>query len=144
MASLADRLRDQLPPSYVVTLAIFASMPLWTQRVGLYDYLALEILIWSLFAMSYNLMLGYTGLPSFGHGAYLGIGAYAFGLFQQNVALSLWGGLAAGDNHGCAKLGKITRDGRADAAVAAGDERDLAGEVVGTKSGCGHGVIRRE
>jgi branched-chain amino acid transport system permease protein len=95
MASLADRLRDQLPPSYVVTLAIFASMPLWTQRVGLYDYLALEILIWSLFAMSYNLMLGYTGLPSFGHAAFFGIGGYAFGLLQLHVYPNLWACLAA-------------------------------------------------
>ena len=85
MAGLAERLRNQLPLPYVVTVAIFASMPLWTRRVGLYDYLALEILIWSLFAMSYNLMLGYTGLPSFGHAAFFGIGAYAFGLLQLKV-----------------------------------------------------------
>jgi branched-chain amino acid transport system permease protein len=70
-------------------------MPLWTQRVGLYDYLALEILIWSLFAMSYNLMLGYTGLPSFGHAAFFGIGGYAFGLFQIHLIANLWACLAA-------------------------------------------------
>ena len=45
--------------------------------------------------MGFNLLFGYAGLHSFGHGAYLGIGAYAFGLFQQHVAVSLWGGLAA-------------------------------------------------
>ena len=95
MASLADRLRDHLPLPYVVTVAIFASMPLWTQRVGLYDYLALEVLIWSLFAMAYNLMLGYTGLPSFGHAAFFGIGGYAFGLFQFHVYPNLWACLAA-------------------------------------------------
>ena len=95
MAGLAERLRNQLPLSYVVTVAIFASMPLWTRRVGLYDYLALEILIWSLFAMSYNLMLGYTGLPSFGHAAFFGIGAYAFGLLQLTVYPNLWACLAA-------------------------------------------------
>ena len=95
MASLAKRLRDHLPLSYLATVAIFASMPVWTQRVGLYDYLALEILIWSLFAMSYNLMLGYTGLPSFGHAAFFGIGGYAFGLFQFHVYPNLWSCLAA-------------------------------------------------
>ena len=95
MAGLAERLRNQLPLPYVVTVAIFASMPLWTRRVGLYDYLALEILIWSLFAMSYNLMLGYTGLPSFGHAAFFGIGGYAFGLLQLKVYPNLWACLAA-------------------------------------------------
>jgi branched-chain amino acid transport system permease protein len=95
MARLGDRLRDQLPLPYLATIAIFASVPLWTQRVGLYDYLALEILIWSLFAMAYNLMLGYTGLPSFGHAAFFGIGGYAFGLFQLHVYPNLWASLAA-------------------------------------------------
>ena len=53
------------------------------------------MLIWSLFAMAYNLMLGYTGLPSFGHAAFFGIGAYAFGLCQFNVYPNLWACLAA-------------------------------------------------
>jgi branched-chain amino acid transport system permease protein len=76
-------------------VAIFASMPLVARRIGLYDYLALEVLIWSLFAMAYNLTLGHTGLPSFGHAAFFGMGGYAFGLFQFHVYPSLWGCLAA-------------------------------------------------
>ena len=47
-----------------------------------------------LYALGYNLMLGYTGLPSFGHGAFFGIGAYAFGLLQQRVLADLWFDLA--------------------------------------------------
>ena len=54
-------------------------------RSGLYQYLALEIMIWMLFALGYNLLLGYAGLPSFGHGAYFGVGAYAFGLLQLHA-----------------------------------------------------------
>ncbi len=69
--------------------------PWWLPAVGLYHYLGIEIAIWMIFALGFNLLFGYAGLHSFGHGAYLGIGAYAFGLFQQNVALSLWGGLGA-------------------------------------------------
>ena len=95
MAKLAARLREHLPLPLIVMVAIFASAPLWTRQIGLYDYLALEVLIWSLFAMAYNLMLGYTGLPSFGHAAFFGIGAYAFGLFQFNVYPNLWACLAA-------------------------------------------------
>ena len=70
-------------------------MPLWIARVGLYPYLGIEILIWSLYALAFNLVLGTAGLPSFGHGAYFGIGAYAFGLCQFNVVANLWICLAA-------------------------------------------------
>jgi branched-chain amino acid transport system permease protein len=76
-------------------VAILATAPFWLQWVGLYQYLGVEIAIWILFAMGFNLLFGYTGLHSFGHGAYLGIGAYGFGLFQHGVAVSLWGGLLA-------------------------------------------------
>ncbi|MEZ0308740.1 MAG: branched-chain amino acid ABC transporter permease, partial [Ramlibacter sp.] len=54
------------PLPLLVTLAILVSTPLWLSRVGLYQYLALEIMIWMLFALGYNLLLGTTGLPSFG------------------------------------------------------------------------------
>jgi branched-chain amino acid transport system permease protein len=47
-------------------------------------------MIWVIFALGYNLLLGYGGLPSFGHGAFLGIGAYAFGLTQFNLVANLW------------------------------------------------------
>jgi branched-chain amino acid transport system permease protein len=82
------------PLPMVITVAVLLSTPLWLSRVGLYQYLALEIMIWMLFALGYNLLLGYTGLPSFGHGAYFGIGAYAFGLLQQRLWANLWFDLA--------------------------------------------------
>ena len=74
----------------VVLFALLASTPLWLAKIGLYQYLALEIMIWMMFALGYNLLLGYTGLPSFGHGAWFGIGAYAFGLLQFKVWPNLW------------------------------------------------------
>jgi branched-chain amino acid transport system permease protein len=78
------------PVPMVITLLVLLSTPLWLSRVGLYQYLALEIMIWMLFALGYNLLLGHTGLPSFGHGAYFGIGAYAFGLLQLRLWPNLW------------------------------------------------------
>jgi branched-chain amino acid transport system permease protein len=83
-----------MPPPMAILLIVLLTTPLWLAKVGLYQYLALEIMIWMLFALGYNLMLGYTGLPSFGHGAYFGIGAYAFGLLQQRVWANLWFDLA--------------------------------------------------
>ena len=69
------------PPMWI-TVLLLASTPLWLKQAGLYQYLALEIMIWMMFALGHNLLLGYAGLPSFGHGAYFGIGAYALGLLQ--------------------------------------------------------------
>ena len=82
------------PLPLLVTVALMLSTPLWLARVGLYQYLALEIMIWMLFALGYNLLLGTSGLPSFGHGAYFGVGAYAFGLLQQRWWANLWFDLA--------------------------------------------------
>ncbi|HEY0857777.1 MAG TPA: branched-chain amino acid ABC transporter permease [Albitalea sp.] len=79
-----------VPLPMAVLLVVLLSTPLWLAQVGLYQYLALEIMIWMLFALGYNLLLGTTGLPSFGHGAYFGIGAYAFGLLQQRLSPNLW------------------------------------------------------
>jgi branched-chain amino acid transport system permease protein len=82
-------------PTMLVFWLVLATVPLWIARVGLYPYLGIEILIWSLYALAFNLVLGTAGLPSFGHGAYFGIGAYAFGLCQFNVVANLWVCLAA-------------------------------------------------
>ena len=83
-------LRGLLNTPLLLSFLVFGTMPLWIEAVGLYQYIGLEIIIWVIFALGYNLLLGYTGLPSFGHGAFLGIGAYAFGLTQFNLANNLW------------------------------------------------------
>lgn len=57
-----------------------------------YMRLATEILIYGLLAMSLDVLLGYTGLLSFMHAAYMGIGAYTVGIFLKyaNLSPSLW------------------------------------------------------
>ena len=53
--------------------------------------LAIEVLIFAIFAMSLDLLLGYTGLPSFGHAAFYGFGAYllAYLASRSDLALNL-------------------------------------------------------
>lgn len=80
-------------PPMLLTVLLLASTPLWLNAVGLYQYLALEITIWMMFALAHNLLLGHSGLPSFGHGAYFGVGAYAIGLLQQRAGSGLLLGL---------------------------------------------------
>jgi branched-chain amino acid transport system permease protein len=77
-------------PTIAIVLLVLATVPFWIERIGLYPYLGIEIIIWSIYALGFNLVLGYSGLPSFGHGAYFGIGAYAFGLAQFNLIPNLW------------------------------------------------------
>jgi len=49
-------------------------------------YLAIRIMLLGIFAVGYNLLLGQTGLLSFGHGAFYAAGAYGLGLFGVHVS----------------------------------------------------------
>lgn len=55
-----------------------------------YKALATQIIIWGLFALGYNVCLGYTGMLSFGHAAYFGIGAYTSGIVLIRLWENLW------------------------------------------------------
>jgi branched-chain amino acid transport system permease protein len=70
--------------------AIGASLPTY------YTGLVIDGLIFALFALGLNLLLGYTGLPSLGHAAFFGMGAYAAGLLSIHVTHSFWLGSLAG------------------------------------------------
>lgn len=61
-----------------------------------YAGLVVDGLIFAVFALGVNLLLGHTGLPSLGHAAYFGMGAYAAGLTAIHVSQSFWIGAAAG------------------------------------------------
>jgi branched-chain amino acid transport system permease protein len=62
----------------------------------LYTYLATDVAIWALFAISLNLLVGYTGLVSFGHAAYFGIGAYTCGLLMKEAGVAFLPAFLAG------------------------------------------------
>jgi len=67
---------------------ILLLLPLFFPSTYFYN-LACQILIISLFAVSLNLLVGYTGMISFGHAAYYGIGAYSVGIILQKTSFSL-------------------------------------------------------
>src|SRR5690606_24767807 len=48
------------------------------------------VLVWACFGLSWNMLSGYTGLVSFGHAAFFGLGAYAAVLGQIYLGLSPW------------------------------------------------------
>jgi len=79
----------------VVILAVLVSIPLWGGRFGV--YLASEILLLALFALGFNLLLGYTGLLSFGQAGFFAVGAYGTALVllqAPNLLLGLVAGIA--------------------------------------------------
>ena len=90
MIGAADRHVPLAPAPMLALFAVFATLPWWIEAVGLYPYLGVEIMVWIVFALGFNLLLGTSGLPSFGHGAYFGVGAYAFGLAQFHLHPNLW------------------------------------------------------
>ncbi len=58
--------------------------------------LLIFVLIWTILGASWNLLAGFTGLVSFGHAAYFGIGAYVGGLLFLHFKISPWWGLLLG------------------------------------------------
>jgi branched-chain amino acid transport system permease protein len=85
-----------------IWLALIAA-PFWFPLLGGYTSLAANVLVFGLAAMGLNLLLGFTGVLSFGHAAYFGLGAYGAGLTLRYlvpstplavVAGTLLGGLA--------------------------------------------------
>ena len=64
--------------------------------VGLYPVFMMKALCYAIFACAFNLLLGYTGLLSFGHAAYLGAAAYATGWLVRTAGWSPELGVLAG------------------------------------------------
>jgi branched-chain amino acid transport system permease protein len=78
--------------TYAVLLALAVVAPL----VGLYPVFLMKLLCFALFACAFNLLLGFTGLLSFGHAAFFGSAAYISGHLIKVYALTPEWGLLAG------------------------------------------------
>jgi branched-chain amino acid transport system permease protein len=70
----------------VMALAVVLALPLLLASGSL----ATELLIFALAAMACNLLLGYTGLMSFGQGIFYGLGSYASALLLLHLKAPLW------------------------------------------------------
>jgi len=76
--------------------AWFLALPLLMSAANSTVSLGTEIVVFTLLAIAYNLLMGYTGLVSFGHSAFFGLGGYAAGLTQIHVAQGMVVPLLAG------------------------------------------------
>jgi branched-chain amino acid transport system permease protein len=75
-----------------IGLALLVAAPF----IGLYPVFMMKALCYAIFACAFNLLLGYTGLLSFGHAAYLGAAAYATGWLVRSAGWSPELGVLAG------------------------------------------------
>ena len=80
--------------SGAAALAVLVALPAVLSSYQL--SLVTKMLIFGIFAMSLDLLLGYAGLPSLGHAAYFGVAAYTVGLLALRVANNFWLDFPAG------------------------------------------------
>ena len=76
----------------LAAVVALAALPLFTTGYAL--VLAIDIFVFALFAASLHFILGPGGMTSFGHAAYLGLGAYAAGLLFKKVGWPMEAALA--------------------------------------------------
>ena len=76
----------------VAVMAALILLPVYTEWSGQSYYLTLvsRMMIYGIAATALNLLIGYTGLVSFGHALFLGIGAYAVGIPAFNGVDNGW------------------------------------------------------
>lgn len=90
-----------------VALAALVILPFALDAIGLTAITATDVVIFALAVLGLNILVGWTGLVSFGHGAWFGIGAYAVAILQTrllpgDMALPLLGAVTI--TAGCALL----------------------------------------
>jgi branched-chain amino acid transport system permease protein len=91
-SALANVLRFTARHRVAAVVAFLLVMPLLLP----YEALAVNILIFGLYAVGFNLLFGYTGLLSFGHASFLGIGSYLAGIGIVHLGLPWWAAIVLG------------------------------------------------
>ena len=82
----------------LIAIIVIAALP----ALGGYPIFLMKVMCYALFACAFNLLLGYTGLLSFGHAAFVGLAGYMCGLALTTWAWPTLGGLVFGT--ACAAL----------------------------------------
>lgn len=72
----------------IAAFAVLATLPFLLSSKALLDFV-IRCSAFGLFATSLNLLVGYTGMISFGHGMFFGLGAYGFGLLMQRTGVPI-------------------------------------------------------
>ncbi len=89
---IEDRIARRSHIAWGVGLVLLAAAPF----LGVYPIFMIKALCFAIFACAFNLLLGYTGLLSFGHAAYLGAASYITGWLVRSAGWSPELGIVAG------------------------------------------------
>ena len=84
-----------MKPAQITWLALFALL-LAVPFIGIYPVFVMKALCFAIFACAFNLLLGFTGLLSFGHAAFMGSAAYATGWLVRSAGWPPEFGIIAG------------------------------------------------
>ena len=91
-SNASSMLKKAGPLAWGVVLALLVIAPF----IGFYPVFLMKALCFAIFACAFNLLLGYTGLLSFGHAAFMGSAAYATGWLVRSAGLTPELGILAG------------------------------------------------
>jgi len=81
---LTDNALREVRPLLIALPALMA-LPFLLDLLGLTTTTATDVVVFALAVMGLNILVGWTGLVSFGHGAWFGIGAYAAAILQRQA-----------------------------------------------------------
>ena len=102
-----------LVPLSVVMAAVaivLVALPWFLPLIGGYKELATRIVLWAIFALGFDILLGLTGFLSFGHAAFWGVSAYIAGFMLLHIGMNtLWTTFAFGDDAVGGWLGNALR-----------------------------------
>lgn len=84
-----SHLKNRQMVSLVVFTLVVLTLPLWFPVIGGYGSLGTKILIWAIFALGFDILLGFMGYLSFGHAAFFGTSAYVTGLMLLHVSANI-------------------------------------------------------
>ena len=76
-------------------LALFTGQPLDKGEPRFWQGLMIEVFIWAVFAASYDILIGYIGVLSFGHALFFGTGAYVVGMLLKHAQWNLFAAVLA-------------------------------------------------
>ena len=96
MSTLINTIRTNATLQLAILSIIVLLWPYIIPLIGGYDGLAIEMVIFAIFAMGFNILLGYTGILSFGHAAFFGLAGYAMGLILIHLKIPILLGMLFG------------------------------------------------
>jgi len=90
-----DRNRTRKTLTIIAGLAVIYLVLLYSVETNYYKTMLTLVLIWATMGVSWNILSGYSGMISFGHASFFGLGAYTVTLLFTEFSITPWIGIPA-------------------------------------------------